>query len=103
VYFVLTPHEFIHKWKQANLSAAADPDGAFYTFERGVRKEGGTKGWADVWMRGHFAWEYKKKHRDLAPPRRRNLPAGPNRSFRWTVPPPPSRMRTCRAIAAVFP
>jgi hypothetical protein len=66
VYFVLTPHEFIHKWKQANLSAAADPDGAFYTFERGVRKEGGTKGWADVWMRGRFAWEYKKKHRDLA-------------------------------------
>jgi hypothetical protein len=83
----MTPHEFIHKWKQANLSersgcqqhfldlcellnqpkpAAADPDGAFYTFERGVRKQDGTKGWADVWMRGHFAWEYKKKHRDLA-------------------------------------
>src|SRR5262249_55104553 len=81
-----TPQEFVHKWKQANLSersgcqqhfldlcellgqpkpAAADPDGAWYTFERGVRKSDGGKGWADVWMKGKFAWEYKKKHKDL--------------------------------------
>ncbi len=82
----MTPQEFIHKWKLVNLSersachqhfldlcellgqpkpAAADPEGAWYTFERGVNKSDGKKGWADVWMRGHFAWEYKKKHRDL--------------------------------------
>jgi len=33
--------------------------------ERGVHKMGGGRGWADVWLRGHFAWEYKKKHKDL--------------------------------------
>ncbi len=53
----MTPHEFIAKWQKANLTersacqqhfcdlcdvlgqpkpAAADPDGAWYTFERGV-------------------------------------------------------------------
>jgi type II restriction/modification system DNA methylase subunit YeeA len=83
----MTPHEFIAKWKAANLSersacqqhfldlcdllgqpkpADADPDGAWYTFERGVQKTGGGQGWADVWMRGHFGWEYKGKHKDLA-------------------------------------
>ena len=82
----MTPHEFITKWKRANLSersacqqhfldlcdvlgqpkpAAADPDGAFYTFERGVNKTAGGKGWADVWLRGHFGWEYKGKHKNL--------------------------------------
>ncbi len=82
----MTPQEFVHKWKRANLSersayqqhfldmcdllnqpkpAAADPDGAFYTFERGVHKMDGSRGWADVWLRGHFAWEYKGKHRSL--------------------------------------
>ena len=83
----MTPQEFVAKWKQANLSersacqqhfldlcdvlgqpkpAAADPDGAFYTFERGVSKTGGGQGWADVWFRGHFGWEYKGKHKNLA-------------------------------------
>jgi type II restriction/modification system DNA methylase subunit YeeA len=38
----------------------ADPTGDFYTFERGAEKAGGAgDGWADVWYRGHFAWEYK--------------------------------------------
>src|SRR5437899_778392 len=83
---LMTPQEFIAKWKRVNLSersaaqqhfldlcdllsqpkpAAADPDGAWYAFERGVKKSGGVKGWADVWLRGHFAWEYKGKHKDL--------------------------------------
>lgn len=83
----MTPQEFITKWQRANLSersayqqhfldlcellgqpkpAEADPDGAFYTFERGVHKTTGETGWADVWMRGHFGWEYKKKRRNLA-------------------------------------
>ncbi len=44
---------------------AADPEGASYAFERGVKKSGGGDGWADVWMRGHFAWEYKGKKKDL--------------------------------------
>lgn len=82
----MTPQEFIAKWQRANLSersacqqhfldlcelldqpkpAAADPDGAWYTFERGVTKTTGGQGWADVWMRGHFGWEYKGKHKDL--------------------------------------
>jgi hypothetical protein len=42
-----------------------DPDGTWYTFERGAKKTGGGDGWADVWKRGHFAWEYKGKHKDL--------------------------------------
>lgn len=83
----MTPQQFIHKWKAAQLSersacqqhfldlcellgqpkpAEADPEGAWYTFERGVRKMQGGHGWSDVWMRGHFGWEYKGKHKDLA-------------------------------------
>ena len=45
--------------------AGADPDGTHYTFEKGARKTSGAGGWADVWMRRHFAWEYKGKHKDL--------------------------------------
>ncbi len=45
--------------------ASADPDGAHYTFERGARKTGGGSGWADVWKRGYFGWEYKGKRKDL--------------------------------------
>lgn len=82
----MTPQEFIVKWKRANLTersaaqqhfldlcellgqpkpAAADPDGTHYTFERGAHKTDGGDGWADVWMQGHFGWEYKGKHKDL--------------------------------------
>ena len=32
---------------------------------RGVHKTDGSRGWADVWLRGDFGWEYKKKHKDL--------------------------------------
>ncbi len=90
----LTPQAFVEKWSKSTLSersasqqhfidlchmlgqktpAEADPEGSFYTFEKSVRKSGGTpdeaaggKGFADVWYRGHFAWEYKGKHRDLS-------------------------------------
>lgn len=82
----MTPQEFIAKWQAVDLSersacqqhfldlcellgqpkpAAADPDGEWYTFERGVEKTDGGDGWADVWMRGHFGWEYKGKKKDL--------------------------------------
>jgi len=44
----------------------ADPVGEWYAFERGATKaSSGGDGWADVWKRGHFGWEYKGKHRDL--------------------------------------
>ncbi|MGB3327306.1 MAG: DNA methyltransferase [Thermomicrobiales bacterium] len=45
--------------------AESDPDGSFYTFERGAAKTGGGQGWADVWKRGYFAWEYKGKDGNL--------------------------------------
>ena len=45
--------------------AEADPTGERYCFERGARKDTGGDGWADVWKRHCFAWEYKGKHADL--------------------------------------
>ena len=45
--------------------AEADPAGETYRFERGARKDTGGDGWADVWKRHHFAWEYKGKRADL--------------------------------------
>ena len=44
----------------------ADPSGAEYTFEAGAGKTSGGTGWADVWRRGYFGWEYKGAGRDLA-------------------------------------
>ena len=45
--------------------AEADPRGDHYCFERGEYKDTGGEGWADVWKRHCFAWEYKGKHADL--------------------------------------
>jgi type II restriction/modification system DNA methylase subunit YeeA len=82
----MTPQEFIHKWKPVALTERAtaqehfldlcrlvghptpaedDPTGDHFTFEKGVSKTGGGEGFADVWKKGFFAWEYKKKKRDL--------------------------------------
>ena len=82
----MTPGAFIAKWRAADLKeraaaqehfidlcrlldeptpAEADPTGDWYGFERGARKDSGGDGWADVWKRHHFAWEYKGKHADL--------------------------------------
>ena len=82
----MTPNKFIAKWQASELkeSSAAqehfidlcrllgeptpaedDPTGTRYCFERGARKDTGGDGWADVWKRGHFAWEYKGKHANL--------------------------------------
>ena len=82
----MTPAAFIAKWRASTLKeisasqehfldlwrlldeptpAEADPTGAHYCFERGARKDSGAAGWADVWKRHHFAWEYKGKHADL--------------------------------------
>src|SRR5699024_6964909 len=43
----------------------ADPTGKSYAFEKHVKKAARGKGFADVWKRGAFAWEYKTKGRDL--------------------------------------
>ena len=82
----MTIQEFVARWSGSTLkerSAAqshfndlcsalgvpspteADPHGTFYTFERGAEKTDGGDGWADVWFRGHFAWEYKGAKADL--------------------------------------
>ena len=82
----MTPYQFIAKWRASELKersaaqehfidlcrllaeptpAEADPTGERYCFERGARKDTGGDGWADVWKRHHFAWEYKGKHANL--------------------------------------
>ncbi|MBC5811661.1 MAG: class I SAM-dependent DNA methyltransferase, partial [Candidatus Eremiobacteraeota bacterium] len=45
--------------------AEADQAGEFYTFERGVRTVRGGNGFADVWWRGKFGWEYKRNRANL--------------------------------------
>src|ERR1700738_537840 len=45
--------------------AASDASGENFAFEKHVGKTRGGKGFADVWFRDHFAWEYKTKHKDL--------------------------------------
>ena len=81
-----TPNEFIIKWKASTLKersasqehfldlcrlighptpAQSDPTGEHFTFERGASKTGSGQGWADVWKKGYFAWEYKGKNKDL--------------------------------------
>ena len=42
----------------------ADPSGDFYAFEKGAKTLDGD-GFADVWLKAHFAWEYKGKHKNL--------------------------------------
>jgi len=82
----MTPAEFAAKWRDstAKESAAsqehfidlcrmlgtptpneADPTGEWYAFEKGAGKAAGGDGFADVWKRRHFAWEYKGKTKDL--------------------------------------
>jgi hypothetical protein len=78
--------DFIAKWRAADLTERAaaqshfrdlcellgedaptdaDPKGEWYAFERGATKTTGGEGWADVWKRGCFGWEYKGKGKDL--------------------------------------
>lgn len=39
--------------------ASADPSGTWFTFERGVTTALGGDGWADVWKKEFFGWEYE--------------------------------------------
>ena len=82
----MTPHDFIGKWRNVELKErtasqshfndlcallgvvdpiTADPAGEWFTFEKGATKTGGGEGWADVWRKGAFAWEYKGPGKDL--------------------------------------
>jgi type II restriction/modification system DNA methylase subunit YeeA len=82
----MTPEHFINKWKAVTLSersashqhfldlcaligeptpAEADPAGDTFTFEKGGTTATGGQGWADVWKKGAFAWEYKGPGKDL--------------------------------------
>jgi type II restriction/modification system DNA methylase subunit YeeA len=83
----MTVTEFIAKWRRVDLKersasqqhfldlcalvghpppAEADPTGIDFCFEKGAGKASGGEGWADVWKRGHFAWEYKGKLANLS-------------------------------------
>jgi hypothetical protein len=44
----------------------AEPTGESYALEKDAEKLGGGDGYADVWKKGHFAWEHKGKRKDLA-------------------------------------
>jgi hypothetical protein len=82
----LTPQTFVAKWRPIELHeramaqehfidlcrlldhptpAEADPSRTWYTFEAGATKATGGQGYADVWKRDFFAWEYKGDHADL--------------------------------------
>ena len=82
----LTPSEFAAKWIGSTRTERAssqehfidlcrmldqqtpneaDQHGDWYAFEKGAEKTAGGDGFADVWKRGHFGWEYKGKHKDL--------------------------------------
>jgi hypothetical protein len=78
----MTPAQFQQRWTHhayneqqgyqrhfADLCALADFDPphdlAEFTFEKGADKLSGGKGRADVWLRGHFGWEYKGPGADL--------------------------------------
>lgn len=82
----MTPNDFIRKWRANALKErsasqshfndlcallgvldpiAADPVGEWFTFEKGASKSSGGEGWADVWRKECFAWEYKGKHANL--------------------------------------
>ncbi|MGA1999041.1 MAG: DNA methyltransferase [Terriglobales bacterium] len=83
----LTLPEFVARWKASTLTersayqqhfidlcdllrqprpAEVDQTGETYTFEKGVTKTGGGEGWADVWKKDYFGWEYKGKDKNLA-------------------------------------
>jgi type II restriction/modification system DNA methylase subunit YeeA len=82
----MTPGEFAAKWRGVETGerasaqshfldlcamlgepgpTQADPTGSWYAFEKGAGKMAGGEGYADVWKRGFFAWEYKGKRKDL--------------------------------------
>lgn len=83
----MSPNEFINRWKSNSTSERSGAQSHFndlcellgvdkpndnpmlqdsYCFERGAKRTGAGHGWADVWKRGCFAWEYKKPNSNLS-------------------------------------
>ena len=82
----MSPEEFIAKWRDSTLTEKSasqshfldlcalldvpkpqdvDKRGTEYTFEKAVKKSSGGKGFADVWKRDCFGWEYKGPRKNL--------------------------------------
>ena len=79
----MTLIDFVRKWERYDGTEAAGKQPHFielcaaigvesplndpkrYTFEKHVNKNLGGKGYADVWKRAHFGWEYKRPGGDL--------------------------------------
>lgn len=82
----MTPGEFATRWRGVETSerasaqshfldlcamlgepgpTEADPTGTSYAFEKALEKTVGGGGFADVWKRDFFGWEYKAKRKDL--------------------------------------
>lgn len=80
----MTPEDFIRTWSDNPLSERASAQAHFislcnllevespspktagnFEFEKGASKTTGGEGWADVWLRDAFAWEYKKTKANL--------------------------------------
>jgi type II restriction/modification system DNA methylase subunit YeeA len=82
----MTPQEFVEKWSSSTLRerqgsqehfidicrmldeqtpAEADPTGHVYCFDAGAEKTIGRDGFADVWKKDCFAWEYKGPNKNL--------------------------------------
>lgn len=80
----MTPDDFIRIWSGNPLSERASAQSHFrdlctlltvdppspltqgtFEFEKGAAKTTGGDGWADVWLKDAFAWEYKKTKANL--------------------------------------
>ncbi|MFN4283785.1 MAG: class I SAM-dependent DNA methyltransferase [Alphaproteobacteria bacterium] len=82
----MTPEDFIAKWRNSELKekqaaqshfndlcallevpnpAEEDQKGTSYAFEKAVKKPDGSQGYADVWRKDCFAWEYKGDLKNL--------------------------------------
>lgn len=81
----MTPNEFIEKWRGGGderrdaqsffddlcrlaghrTPREADPDHTWFTYEYGVGKAAGGRGFADAWKKGYFGWEAKGTGRSL--------------------------------------
>ncbi|MBZ0320613.1 MAG: SAM-dependent methyltransferase, partial [Anaerolineae bacterium] len=83
---MLDPQQFVQRWSDSQLGerqaaqshfielcqlishappSQYDQAGVEFCFEKPVSTVKGSKGFADVWYKDHFAWEYKGKHKDL--------------------------------------
>ncbi len=82
----MTPQQFVAKWSKIQQKETAvsqshfndlcalvghlppleyDPEGSVFHFEAQTVKPGGRKGFADVFFKGKFIWEYKGPDKDL--------------------------------------